>query len=393
MPRQPYEDIRVLDISQGIAGPSCANILSQWGAQVIKVEPPSGDWARLMGGGRDGETALSVASNFGKRSVCIDANKPQGREVVLRLGRASDVLIESFRPGVVDRLGLGYAAVSRENPSVIYASITGFGPDGPYVEKPGTDSVLQALTGMMVMNQDEHGKPRRVGMLLVDAASAVYAAQAIGAALFSRTVDGTGRHIQIPLMQVCAALQVIPILDDFMHAGRARPPVTVPSGTFATADGLLNLVSLRNEMFINLCRVIGRTDWIDSPSFASNEARMHNAAEINAGIAEALHKETSAYWIDRFERHDVLCAPVKSYADFLSDAHTRHAGFFGQAHQPQFGSLPIALAPGSEKREPLPPAPRLGEHTTAVLEEIGYSSAEINALEAAGAVKQLVPYD
>jgi crotonobetainyl-CoA:carnitine CoA-transferase CaiB-like acyl-CoA transferase len=388
MARQPYENIRVLDISQGIAGPSCASILGQWGARVIKVEPPSGDWGRLIGGGHDGETAVSIASNFGKRSVCIDANNARGREAVLRLARASDVLIESFRPGVVDRLGLSYAAVSRENPSVIYASITGFGPDGPYVEKPGTDSVLQALTGMMLMNQDEHGKPRRVGMLLVDAASAVYAAQAIGAALYSRTVDGAGRHIQIPLMQACAALQAIPILDDFIHAGRARPPVTVPSGTFATADGLLNLVSIRNEMFFNLCRVIGRTDWIESPSFATNEARLHNAAEINAGIAEALRRETSAYWIDRFERHDVLCAPVKSYADFLSDVHTRHAGFFGQASQPQFGSLPIALAPGSEKREHLPSAPKLGGHTTAVLEEIGYTAAEIKALAAVGTVKQ-----
>jgi crotonobetainyl-CoA:carnitine CoA-transferase CaiB-like acyl-CoA transferase len=388
MPRQPYEDFRVLDISQGIAGPSCANILSQWGAQVIKVEPPSGDWARLMGGGRDGETALSIASNFGKRSVCIDANKPQGREVILRLARASDVLIESFRPGVVDRLGLGYGTVSRENPRIVYASITGFGPDGPYVDKPGTDSVLQALTGMMVMNQDEQGKPRRVGMLLVDASSAVYAAQAIGAALYSRTVDGAGRHIQIPLMQVCAALQVIPILDDFMHADRPRPPVTVPSGTFATADGLLNLVSIRNEMFFNLCRVIGRTEWIDSPSFATNEARLHTAAEINAGIAEALCKETSAYWIERFERHDVLCAPVKGYADFLSDAQTRHAGFFGRVEQRELGSLPIALAPGSEKRANLPSAPRLGEHTRIVLGEHGHSSAEIEALESIGAVKQ-----
>jgi crotonobetainyl-CoA:carnitine CoA-transferase CaiB-like acyl-CoA transferase len=385
----PYSGLRVLDLSQGIAGPGCANILGQGGAAVIKVEPPAGDWSRLMGGGREGETALSIAGNFGKRSVCVDATKPEGRAVVLRLGRDADVVIESFRPGVVDRLGLGYATMREANPALVYASITGFGPDGPYAEKPATDSILQALTGMMVMNQDKSGRPRRVGMLLVDAAASVYAAQAIGAALFARTRDGRGRHVELSLMQVAAALQAIPILDDAIHEGRTRPPVTVPSGTFATADGLLNVVSLRTEMFFGLARAIGRLEWLEDSRLATNQGRLQHAAEINAGISDALKARPSAEWIERFAAHDVLCAPVRSFAEFRADAQAVHAGIFGTLAQPQFGRLPIALAPGSVHRgqASAPPAPRMGEQTGDVLAEYGYSAVEIEALRAAGVIR------
>ena len=246
----PYAGIRILDLSQGIAGPSCAGIFARQGADVIKVEPLTGDWARLMGGGRDGMTAMSVSANIGKKAISIDAGKPEGRDLILRMAEQADVIIESFRPGVMDRLGLQYDRIAEKNPGVIYVSVTGYGHDGPARDLPGADSALQAMSGMMVMNKDAQGTPRRVGMLLVDASCGVYAAQRLGSALFARQRSGKGCRIDISLLGVTAALQSLSIIDDHLHAGIEKPPVTVPSGTFRTRDGMINLTALRDKMFL-----------------------------------------------------------------------------------------------------------------------------------------------
>jgi crotonobetainyl-CoA:carnitine CoA-transferase CaiB-like acyl-CoA transferase len=195
----------VLDMSQGLAGPYCAGLLGLQGASVIKVEPPSGDWIRNAGGGREGITSLAVMGNLGKRSACIDATKPEGKALLLRMARKADVFVQNFRPGVIERLGLAYEALAKDHKDLVYVSISGFGPDGPESGKPATDSVIQAFTGIAAINRSADGTPRRIPFLVPDTVTGVYAAQAAGAALYARAMTGKGRHLQVSLMDVCAA--------------------------------------------------------------------------------------------------------------------------------------------------------------------------------------------
>ncbi|MFM0205618.1 CoA transferase [Paraburkholderia fungorum] len=382
----PYAGLRVLDLSQGIAGPYCGCLLARQGADVIKVEPPAGDWARLMGGGKDGLTALSIGANVGKRAICIDASLPEGRALLLQCVERADVVIESFRPGVMDKLGLSQEAMHACNPALVVVSITGFGPNGPYRARAGSDSVIQALSGMMVMNRDGAGTPRRIGMLAVDAACGVYAAQSVGAALYARATTGLGRRLDISLLAVAASLQTIPILDHFMFAGETRVPVTVPSGTFQTADGFINVTALRNEMFFGLCRALGQDEWASRAEWATNEQRLRHAADINARIAQVLRGESTALWVERLQAQDVLCAAVNDYDAFVDDPQVRHAQVFGRLTldgPDALEGLPLpevpGLRPGSYEGGRMTVV-RLGHDTRAVLAEMGLPQTDITRL-------------
>lgn len=388
----PYAGVRVLDLSQGMAGPYCPALMRQHGADVIKVEPPSGDWIRVMGGGEEGMTALAVANNLGKRSICIDVTRPAGREVLERLVRSSDVLVENFRPGVMDKLGLGYDALSALNPGLIYLSISGFGDSGLISHKPATDSVLQAMTGMAVANRDDTGRPRRIGLYVPDTITALYGVNCVGAALYARDAGrrGTGRgtHIRISLAECCAAFQSGPILDDFLFAGQYRPPVSVPSGLFATKDGHMVLATLRESMWEGACRALGREDWLTDPRFATRAERGRNEKELTASIAEIVRGRGTAEWASLFEKHDVLFASVQDYKQFRADPQVVHMRYFGEADQPPYGKVPLPHAPGTARTGVLPAAPRVGQHTRDILAEAGYDPEAIAALERDGLVTQ-----
>lgn len=384
--RLPYKGIRVLDLSQGIAGPSCGALLARQGADVIKVEPPAGDWGRLMGDGENGLTAISIGANAGKRALCIDATRAEGRAVLHQMVEQADVLIDSFRPGVMDTLGLGYRTTSMLNAALIHLSITGFGPSGPYRDKAGSDSVLQALGGMMVMNRDGEGVPRRIGMMIVDAVCGVYAAQSVGAALIGRSVTGQGEHVELSLLEVTAALQTIPILDHFMSAGRERLPATVPSGTFRTRDGFINVVALRNEMFFRLAHALGHPEWASRDAWSSNAKRLVRRVEINAAIADVLCERDSADWLECLQAHDVLCAVVNDYGDFVADPQVVHAGVFRSLTLGDAPGLPFAGVPGLAGGGEIGTVPRQGEHSRNVLVDFGWSESEVDALLKAGVV-------
>ena len=389
---RPYAGLNVLDMSQGIAGPYCAALLGLHGANVIKIEPPAGDWIRVMGGGKEGMSALAIVNNLGKRSICVDAAKAEGREVILNMAQRADVFVENFRPGVMARLGLDYPALAAVNPALIYLSITGFGDSGPNSHKPATDSVMQAMTGMAAVNKDAAGRPRRIGILVPDGVTALYAAQCVSAALYARAIrpnrGGRGRRIRVSLAECCAAFQAGPILDDFLFAGQYQPPITVPAGVFATRDGYVVLAALRDAMWEGLCRALAREDWLAEPRYASNVLRGQSAEEINREVANILRGRDTKEWALLFEQHDVLFAPVQNYPELRNDPQMRHMGYFGKTEQAPYGSVPMPHVPGTARSAALPAAPRSGEHSREILAEFGYGAAKIAALEHAGLVMQ-----
>jgi crotonobetainyl-CoA:carnitine CoA-transferase CaiB-like acyl-CoA transferase len=372
-----YAGLRVLDVSQGFAGPYCGGILARSGASVIKVEPPAGDWARGIGGRLDGHTAFSLVPNIGKRSICIDGTTTDGKALLRRLAQDADVIIQNFRPGVVERLGIADSQLRPTKPDLIYVSILGFGP-GPYADRPATDAIIQGFTGMMVMNRDERGTPRRIGMFAVDTAAGIYAAQQAGAALYGRIAGRGGRHVKISLVEVAAAFQAMPIVNQAMHRDRPAPPASVPIGTFATSDGYINLSCVSTAMFYGICRAIGRDDWISDPRFATDGGRLDHAQEITSMVVDILTRRTSAEWIAAFEKHDALCGPVQDYAAFLDEPHVRDSGLVATIHGGGFDGLPLALLPGTAATGTrLEPAPAIGEHSRDILREHGYSDDEI----------------
>lgn len=380
-----FAGLKVMDISQGIAGPYCAEILLQNGASVIKVEPPAGDWGRGMGFGSGGLTGIAVANNIGKRSICIDGNTEAGRALMLRLAREADVVIENFRPGVMDRLGLSYATLSAGNPSLVYVSVSGFGQDGPYVDRPGSDSVFQALSGLMVANRDERGAPRKVGVLVVDVITAVFAAQATSAALYRRATTGRGEHVQLSLLESVAALQANSIADATLGHGQAPRPVTVPAGTFQTADGWINVSSLHDRMFVGLCRALGTEAWLTDPRYASSAARVENAASIDQAMREILRKQPSAHWLAVLTQQSVVCAPVSDYPEFLRDPQVLHGKVFEHIRHGDGEPVPVPRVPGTDRDATREPAPHLGRDTLAVLRELGLAEDEIRSLLESGA--------
>jgi crotonobetainyl-CoA:carnitine CoA-transferase CaiB-like acyl-CoA transferase len=384
----PYAGLRVLDVSQGLAGPYCAGLLAAQGAQVTKVEPPAGDWIRNAGGAREGMTSLAIMGSAGKRSACIDATKPQGRALILKMAQQADVFVQNFRPGVIERLGLAYDVLSKDNPRLVYVSITGFGASGPDAKKPATDSVLQAFTGMARINRDTDGTPRRIPFLVPDTVTGVYAAQAVGAALFARERTGRGRHVQVSLMDACAALQTAPILDAALSDGTPPPPPTIPAGIFRTTDGYITVTSMNETMFASLLKVLDIEDLGRDPRVAQPSERRKNAPLVNLEVSKRLATGTTKHWMKVLAEADVLCAEAQDYAGFRAAPQAAHMGTFLSVDQPPYGPLPLPRMPGSEPGWPAGPAPRAGEHTFEILAEAGVGEAERNALVAAGVVRQ-----
>ena len=384
----PYAGLRVLDLSQGIAGPYCAGLLSMQGATVVKIEPPGGDWIRATGGGREGMTALAIMGNLGKRSACIDVTRPEGRQLMLGMARRADVFVQNLRPGVIERLGLDYATLSKDNPGLIYVSITGFGPRGPDARKAGTDSVLQAYTGMAHLNREADGTPRRVPFLVPDTTTAVYAAQAVGAALFARHKNGLGRHVQVSLMEVCAAVQAGPMIDDVLTGGQPAPPLTVPAGIFATRNGHMTVTSLNETMFASLMKVLGLEALTRDPRYAQQAERQQNAKALNAEVARCIAAKDTAHWLREFALADVLCAEAVDYAGFRATPQALAMDVFQAIDQYPYGPLFLPRVPGGSSDWSIGPTPRVGEHTLEVLADAGLSAAECAALIASGVAIQ-----
>lgn len=378
--------VRVLDLGQGIAGPYCTSILQQQGADVIKVEPPQGDWARKMGLHREGFSAVVLAYNAGKSGLCVDATQAAGQAVLARIAAGCDVVVQNFRAGVAERLRLGYDALSVGNPRLVYLSISGFGSEGEWAARPATDNVLQAMSGLMHANRTENGTPQRMGLYLADLATAIYGAQMVCAALLRRAATGRGRHLQLSLLEACCALQASNIADVAFAQDASLPrTATAPSGVFAVRDGHLTLATLDDAMFQRLCVALQMEREAVDARFGSNADRLSQAAVLNPRVAARLAGENLASAEAKLRSADVLFAPVLDYRALVAHPQVVRAGLFGVVQSAGMPDLPLARVPGGNAPSVLS-APRVGEHSLCVLERFGFTQNEVVALQASRVV-------
>jgi crotonobetainyl-CoA:carnitine CoA-transferase CaiB-like acyl-CoA transferase len=392
---------RVLDLTNVLAGPFCCYQLAQLGAEVIKVEVPgTGDLARQLGADAElnhrGMGASFLAQNAGKRSITLNLKCARGREAFVRLVATADVVVENFRPGVMDRLGLSYESLRRTNPDLIYCAISGFGQNGPLKLNPAYDQIIQGLCGVMSVTGDAQSAPLRVGYPVADTMGGMTAAFAIAAALFRRERSGEGELIDVSMLEASLVAMGWAV-SNWLIAGVEPQPMgnenmtASPSGTFRAGDGLLNIAANKQEQFETLCKLIERTDLITDLRFAGREDRKRRRFELNAEIERALAARTARDWATLLNAHGVPAGEVLDVPAALV-----HPQIVERELLRSFDDVPGVDRPvrvvragfrlASGDPQPTSPPPVLGADTAALLRELGYSQSEIDALAREGAI-------
>ncbi|MBI4445804.1 MAG: CoA transferase [Acidobacteria bacterium] len=389
--RQPLlSGVRVLDLSRFLAGPFGSMILGDLGAEVIKIEEPGqGDPMRQMPPYfLEGESAYFLSINRNKLSITLNLGHVEGREVFYDLVKVADVVYENYRPGVMERLGLGYEKLRSINPRIIVCSISGFGQTGPHRDRPAFDLVLQAMSGAMSITGEPEGAPVRMGIPMGDLAGGMFAVKAITAALYSREKTGEGCFIDLGLMDCLVSL--LTYVAQYYLAGSPVPEPAgshhqsvVPYGTFATADGFLVVAVFAERFWPAFCRAIGRTDLAEDSRFVRNDSRLAHRKELMEVLAELFRHESTSEWLARLEKEGVPCGPVNKVDQVLNDPQTKARHMLTSTQHPLIGNLPILGNP--IKVEGIPehfaPPPLLGEHTGRVLTELlAYSDDKISTL-------------
>lgn len=386
----PYAGLKVLEISQGYAAPYCAMMLAQYGAEVIKIEPPHGDWVRGVGKSVGDHTALSIVPNVGKKNLALDLKSEEGIAIAKRLAAESDVIVEAGRPGVTARLGLGYDEVKAANPGVIYVSVSGFGQKGPYVERPVTDTVMQSFSGLMSVNKGvDDGVPHRVGCIVVDHMTGVYAFQSVAAALYARRDKSEGRFIDISLMSSTAALMAPKFVEHQLQDGAPRV-ANAPAGSYETRDGWIAVTLIKEEHWVTICRCLEREDLATDLRFRDFESRAENLDALLALIRPIFRDRTTADWSAIFRENDILSNQINSLADWLEDPQVVAVDAAPMVTQPHAGPIPIVHIPGTappRDGDPRSEAPITGAHSHEVLARLGYSDKDIEGLAAKGVTK------
>ncbi len=368
----PFAGLRVVDLSQGVAGPYAGMLLAQYGADVIKVEPPEGDWARSLGKRYGDHTAFSVAANLGKRGIVLDLKTDRDQAVLRRLIASADVFIESFRPGVAARLGIGYADVAALTPRVIYLSISGFGQEGPDAERPAVDTVFQAFTGLMSVNHGADGIPHRVGVVVMDMATALCSFQAAAVALYARRDESRGRYIDSSLLRGGATLQAVSMVTHFLEDGTPQAALT-PAGTFRASDGWINLSILRDVEFRTLCDVLDLPGLKDDPRFITNDSRFAHVAALTEALGLAFARRGTEEWSRRLRAARLMHQRVNDYLDFLRHPQVEATGAIAWVDQPGVGTVPVPNVPGLPaliSGSPRAVAPALDQHGREILAEL-----------------------
>lgn len=385
----PLTGVRVLDLTSVISGPNATMILADQGADVIKVEPPGGDIMRRADTS-GGFTAGFVNSNRSKRSVALDLKGAAGAALLRRLIAVSDVLVQNFRPGVMERLGFGEADVRAINRGIVYVSISGVGETGPYVKKRVYDPVIQALSGLAdIQRNGETQRPQMVRTLIADKTTALVAAQAITAALYHKAVRGEGQHVRLAMLDAVVAylwpegMSGYTVVGEEAAADKAR---NGPDLIFGTADGFIAVGTVSNAEWRGLCGVLGKPEWVEDPRFRTGAARSANIVERTQLVGEILRHGDSADWLSRLDAAEVPCAPVLTRRELLADPQVAANGLVVEYEQPGLGRVRQARPAARFARTPSRirrPAPHIGEHTREILAELGDDEVAIAATMAA----------
>ena len=383
-----FAGMKVVDLSGGVAGPSCAMMLAQHGADVIKVETPfgGGDWARILGKTYETHSAFSVYGTLGKRSIAIDLKTAAGKEILWRLVKGADVFIEGFRPGTIQRYGFGYDAVSAKEPGIIYYSISGFGQVGPIAARPAMDPVLQAFTGIVDENRGEmDNHPHRMAISMIDMFTGLLGFQAIATSLYVRREQEVkqGRYIECSLMQGGAMLSVIRMVANYMERGVTQR-TAMPNGVFDTSDGQINVTMIRPTDWAPFCDAVERNDLLTDPRFDSMANRRENLDALYGVLRPIFKSHTKAWLGERLSARAIMNGPVNTYTEFLKEEQVAATGIMAWLNQPGMPeAVPMPNIPGLPAFEDgtrRAHAPALGENTRDVLVQHGYSADEITAL-------------
>lgn len=393
----PLDGIRVLDFTQILAGPFCTMLLGDMGADVIKIEKPNGgdDTRRYGPPFINGESAAFMGLNRNKRSIVLDLKSPEGIAIARHMLEEADVMIQNFRPGAMNRIGLGYEDVKKENPGIIYCTVSGFGTTGPYKNKAGFDLVAQGMSGLMSITGFSDSPPAKVGVPIADLNAGMFSANAILSAYIYRLKTGRGQHVDASLLDSGIAYTLYESASYFATGEVARPVgsahrMIAPYQAFATSDGYINIGAANQSNWERMCRAIGREDLLEHPRFSSNAERMIHIEELTPIMEEAFITQTKDYWAELLEKAGVPCGPIYDMAQVYSDPHVQARDMAVELEHPIAGKIrnigvPVKLSetPGSIRM----PAPALGQHTDEVLSQFGYSHDEVAQFRESGAVK------
>ncbi|MGH7714357.1 MAG: CaiB/BaiF CoA transferase family protein [Vulcanimicrobiaceae bacterium] len=375
--------LRILDLTRVRSGPTCVKQFADFGADVVKIEATV---VEDFGAPRESPDFQNLHRN--KRSLTLDLKKPEGREIFMRLVKTADIVVENFRPDVKSRLGIDYESLRKVNKRIILASISGFGQDGPYRERPGLDQIAQGMSGIMSVTGMPGGGPVRAGAAICDVTAGLLAALGIMTALLERERSGEGQWVQSSLLQ--AGLQLL----DFQAARYTMRgevpeqvgndhPTNVPSSAFTTADGYVSVAATGDSFWKRFCDEIGRPDLSTSPDYADNPHRVKNRKALNAAINEAMKTKTTAEWVRILEHAEIPCGPINKMDQVFADEQFRHLRVTGDVQHPRLGKLTILSQMATLTRTPaalVAAAPERGAHTDEVLHEAGYADVEIAKL-------------
>ena len=393
----PLEGVTVLDLTSVMAGPYCTMVLGDMGAEVIKVESFEGDSSRRFDPKVNGESYCFAVLNRNKKSLALNMKEARGKEAFLKLAAKADIITENFRPGVVKKLGIDYTVVSKTNPAVIYASMSGFGQTGPYGRKGGFDIVAQGMSGIMMMTGYPGGRPAKVGIAMNDIASGVTALYSILGAYIGRLRSGHGQYIDTSLLE--AGLAWTHWESGAYFGGGELPTATgtrhrrnAPYQAYKTRDGYVTVGANNSKLWTNFCTLVcNRPGWLKDPRFIDQAARVRNVDALEQEIEAVLTAEPTAYWVEKLDAAEVPGGPVYRYEQILDDPHVKARNMVVEIEHPRIGRMKTLGIPVKSSGELLAirsPAPLLGQHSAEVLRKAGYSDSDIEALFAAGVIHQ-----